>query len=121
MPALLAGLGATFMLVWLAVLILMIVSLWKIFTKAGQPGWASIVPFYNIIVMLQIAGKPLWWLVLLLIPFVNIIFGIILLLALARSFGKGGGFVVGMIFFPFIFYPILAFGDSKYTKPATAA
>jgi len=86
----------------------------EVFTKAGKPGWASIVPIYNIIVYLQIAGKPEWWVILMFIPVVNLIVGIIALLAFAKSFGKGGGFAVGMIFLPFIFLPMLAFGDAQY-------
>ena len=100
--------------IWLAAVVLMVVSMWKVFTKAGQPGWASIIPIYNAYVFLQIAQKPGWWLVLLLIPFVNLVVGIIALVAFCQNFGKGGGFVVGAIFLPFIFYPMLAFGDAQY-------
>lgn len=95
--------------------LLMIISAWKIFTKAGKPGWAAIVPIYNMIVMLEIACKPIWWFILLLIPLVNIIVIIIVLIELAKRFGKGVGFAIGMLILPFIFYPMLAFGDSKYT------
>jgi len=105
-------------IVYLAVVILMLASLWRVFTKAGQPGWASIVPIYNAYVMLKIAGKPGWWLVLLLIPIVNFIVGILAVMGLANNFGKGGGFVAGLIFLPFIFYPILAFGDAQYQGSA---
>jgi len=92
----------------------MIVAMWKVFTKAGQPGWAILVPIYNAYVMLKIAGKPGWWLILLLIPIVNIVIGIMALAGLASNFGKGGGFVVGLLFLPFVFYPILAFGSAEY-------
>ena len=98
----------------LAILLLIIVSLWKIFEKAGKPGWASIVPIYNIIVMLEIVGKPVWWLLLLFIPFVGLIVSIMLVFELAKKFGKGGGFALGLVLLPIIFYPILAFGDAKY-------
>ena len=113
-----AAMGGGLMLVWLAVTILLIVSLWKIFTKAGQPGWASIIPIYNIIVLLQIAGKPVWWIILLLIPLVNLIVGIITIVALAGKFGKGVGYAIGMIILPIIFYPILAFGSARYQVAA---
>ncbi|MDD3818840.1 MAG: DUF5684 domain-containing protein [Actinomycetota bacterium] len=98
----------------LLVSILYIVSLWKIFAKAGKPGWASIVPIYNVIVMLEITGKPIWWIILLFIPVVNLVISIIVIVELANKFGKSGGFAVGLIFLPVIFYPILAFSDAEY-------
>jgi hypothetical protein len=110
-----AGMSVGMALVWCAVVLILIISLWKIFTKAGKPGWAAIVPIYNMIVMLEIACKPIWWFILLLIPLVNIIVIIIVLIELAKRFGKGVGFAIGMLILPFIFYPMLAFGDSKYT------
>jgi len=88
--------------------------MWKVFTKAGKPGWAVIIPLYNAYVFLKIAGKPGWWLILLLVPLLNVIVGIVATVAFARNFGKGIGFVLGLIFLPFIFYPILAFGDAQY-------
>ena len=100
---------------YLACIILMIVSFWKIFEKAGKPGWASLIPIYNLIVMLEIVRKPLWWIVLLLIPVVNIVFGIIVTHRMSRSFGQGVGFTCGLIFLGFIFYPLLAFGEYQYT------
>jgi len=99
--------------------VLMVVSWWKIFTKAGEPGWASIVPIYNIFVWLRIAGKPGWWILLLFIPLVNIVISIFVAAGLAKAFGKGVGFVVGLILLPFIFYLILAFGSDEYRNPAT--
>ena len=92
----------------------MIASMWTIFSKAGKPGWASIVPIYNLIVLLEIVGKPWWWLFLMLIPIVNIVILIIVYHNLSLSFGKGGGFTVGLILLGIIFLPILAFGDAKY-------
>lgn len=106
--------GGLMLIIPLAVMILMIVAMWKVNTKAGQPGWAILIPIYNLYVMLKIAGKPGWWLILMLIPIVNIVIGIMTLAGLAGNFGKGGGFVVGLIFLPFIFYPILAFGPAEY-------
>lgn len=114
------GLGTFGTIIWLALVVLMIASVWKIFTKAGRPGWASIVPIYNFIVMLQIAGKPLWFIVLFFIPFANIVAMILVYIGLARVFGKGGGFAAGMIFLPFIFFPMLAFSDATYTQPVTS-
>jgi hypothetical protein len=95
-------------------LILMIASQWVIFSKAGKPGWASIVPIYNIIVLFDIIKKPGWWFIMFFIPIVNIIFMVKLTHALSVAFGKGAGFTAGLIFFGIIFYPILAFGDAKY-------
>jgi Family of unknown function (DUF5684) len=87
---------------------------WTIFTKAGKPGWATLIPIYNTIVFLEICGKPVWWIILLLIPLVNIIIALILPFALAEKFGHGGGFGLGLLLLPIIFYPILAFGGSQY-------
>ena len=92
--------------------------MWKVFVKAGQPGWAAIVPIYNLYVMTQIAGKPGWWLLLFFIPFVNIVIAILLSIAIAQKFGKGAGFGVGMTFLGFIFMPILGFGDAQYDASA---
>ena len=101
--------------VWIcyfAVIILMIAGLWKTFSKAGQPGWAAIIPIYNLIVLCQVAGRPIWWFLLLLICFP--IFYIIICIDIAKRFGKGGGFAVGLIFLPFIFFPMLGFGSAQY-------
>ena len=105
-------------LIGLLVAVIMVVSMWKIFTKAGEPGWASIIPFYNAYVMCKIAGKPGWWFLLLLIPLVNIVIAILIVAGVARGFGKGIGYMLGMIFLPFIFYPLLAFSDDTYSRPA---
>lgn len=100
--------------VTLPLVILFIAGMWKVFTKAGKPGWASIIPIYNTIVLLEIAGKPAWWFLLLLIPGVNIVIAIMVAIDLARNFGKGTGFGVGLALLPFIFYLILGFGDARY-------
>ena len=101
-------------IIWLAVLVAIIAGVWKTFVKANQPGWASIVPFYNMYIMLVIAGKPGWWIILMLIPIVNLIVGIIASIAVAQKFGKGTGFGIGLALLGFIFYPILGFGSAKY-------
>jgi len=110
--------GLILVVVWLAVIVVTIAGAWKVFVKAGEPGWAVLVPFYNAYIYLKIAGKPGWWLLLLFVPLVNIIVGIMALLSFAKKFGKGGGFVAGLIFLPFVFYPILGFGDAQYTASA---
>ena len=99
----------------------MIVSMWKIYTKAGKPGWACIIPIYNIIVLLEIVGKPWWWLLLMCLPIVNIVFAIWMLNLLSKSYGHEVGFTLGLLFLSFIFIPILGLGESKYGGPAGAA
>ena len=107
-------------LVYLAIVVLLIASVWIVYTKASQPGWACLIPFYNIWVLLKIVGRPGWWLILYFIPFVNIVIWIIVAVDLSHSFGKGGGFAVGLILLPFVFYPILAWGDATYEGPAAS-
>jgi uncharacterized membrane protein YhaH (DUF805 family) len=109
------GIGAMIGLVlYLAVIIVVIAGLWKTFEKAGKPGWASLIPIYNIIVMLEIAGKPLWWIILFFIPCVNFVAVILVFMAFAKAFGKSEVFGLGLAFLGFIFFPILGFGDAKY-------
>ena len=110
--------GAIIGIVYLAVVILMIASMWKIFVKANEPGWAAIIPIYNIIVLLKITGKPIWWIVLFLVPVVSFVAAILIYVSFAKSFGKSTGFAVGMILLPFVFLPMLAFSDSTYQGPA---
>ncbi len=107
-----------FPLVLLVILALLVASMWKVFEKAGKQGWTSIIPVYNLVIMLEIIKKPTWWVIFSFIPFVNIIVGLIVLYELSKVFGKGLGFMLGLIFLPFIFYPILAFGKSMYIAPA---
>lgn len=95
-------------------LLLMIVSIWKVFVKAGEAGWKCLIPIYNAFVFIGIAGKPWWWFFLLLIPVLNIIFSLFLHMALAERFGKNQLFGVGLCFLGFIFFPILAFDKSQY-------
>lgn len=105
-------------IIYLAVVVLIIAAMWKVFTKAGKPGWAALVPIYNVYVMLQIIGRPTWWLVLYLVPIANVIVSIIVIFDMAKSFGKSTGFGFGLLFLSPIFYPILAFGDAKYVGPS---
>jgi ABC-type sulfate transport system permease subunit len=100
--------------IYIAVVVLMVAGMWKTFEKANQPGWGAIIPIYNVILLLKVAGKPIWWLVLMIIPLANVIVGILVPIAVARNFGKGVGFGLGLLFLPFIFYPILGFGDAEY-------
>lgn len=102
----------------IGLVLVVIIGLWRVFEKAGKPGWMSLVPILNAIVMLEIAGKPAWWFLLLLIPFVGIIVSIIVMIDLAKAFGKGTGFGLGLAFLGFIFFPILGFGDAQYQGAA---
>src|SRR3982751_1087713 len=90
--------------IYFAVFLLVAIGLWKVFEKAGQPGWASIIPIVNLYFLCKVAGRPGWWLLLLLICFP--IFYIILCIDVAKRFGQGGGFAVGLIFLGIIFFPI---------------
>lgn len=106
------------MVVMLAVLVVVIASFWIVFTKASQPGWASIVPIYNIIILLKIANKPLWWILLWIIPVVNFVVSILVAIAVAKNFGKTASFGIGLAILPFICFPILAWGDAQYAPQA---
>jgi hypothetical protein len=114
-------LGVVPLLIGLVVAVIVIAALWKVFVKAGQPGWAVFVPIYNFVVILKIVGRPLWWIILFLIPLVNIVIVFIVYIDFAKSFGKGAGFGIGLALLGFIFFPILGFGDARYAGPAALA
>ncbi len=99
---------------WLIVTVVLFVANWKIFTKAGKPGWAIIIPIYNIIVMLQIVQKPIWWIFMFLIPVVNVVFCFMLLYNLCLKFGQPGWHVVLAFFLGIVYYPYLAFSSASY-------
>ncbi len=101
-------------LLGLAVAVLSIIAMWKIFEKAGEPGWAAIIPFYNLYVLFKITWGNGWNFLLLLIPLANVVFMIITMVKLAKAYGKSGGFAVGLIFLSVIFMCILAFDQSIY-------
>lgn len=107
-------------IIMLAIVLFLVASIWKMFVKAGEPGWAAIVPIYNLVVMLKISGKPVWWIILFLIPGINFIMSILTSLGTAEKFGKSAGFGIGIAFLPFIFLPILGFGSATYIGPKTA-
>ena len=104
----------------LLIALFLIVAMWKVFTKAGRPGWAAIIPIYNIYVWCKIVGRPGWWVILMLIPLVNIVVGIIVCIDMAKSFGKGVGFGIGIALLGIIFLPILGFGSAQYQGPSAA-
>ena len=108
------GSSAVLWIIYIAVVVFGIVTMWRVFEKAGQPGWAAIIPIYNAYILLKIAGKPGWWLVLLFIPVVDIVIYILAYIALAQKFGRSDAFAIGLIFLPIVFFPILAFGDAQY-------
>lgn len=117
-----------FLTIWGIALVLGIitaVALWKIYAKAGKPGWAAIVPIYNTWVLFEIVGFPAWVAILQLVPFVNFVVAIMQIVAyykLVKLFGKGDGFAVATIFFPFVTLPILAFSDAQFQgSPAQPA
>jgi hypothetical protein len=106
------------MIISLAIAVLIIAAMWKVFAKAGQPGWACLIPIYNLYVLCKIAGRPGWWLLLMLIPLVNFVIIIILCIDIAKSFGNGAGFGLGLAILGFIFWPILGFGSAQYQGPS---
>ena len=101
-------------ILWIVMTVVLIVANWKIFTKAGKPGWAILIPIYNIIVMVQIIKKPLWWVIMIFIPFVNVVFCILILYNMVLKFGQPGWHVVLALFIGIIYYPYLAFSKAEY-------
>ena len=100
--------------------LLTVVPMWRIFRRAGRPGWAAIVPIFSQYTLCEVVGRPVWWLIWLLIPYVNVVFWLIFAIDLARSFGRSSGFGVGMWLLPFIFVPILGYGSAPYLGPHAA-
>jgi hypothetical protein len=104
-----------FWIVYAAVIVVGIIAMWRVFTKAGRPGWAAIVPIYNTYTLIKIAGYSGWFLLLLLIPVVNIVILVVISLGVAKNFGKSGVFgFIGLVIFSLIGYLILAFGSAQY-------
>lgn len=125
----LAGIMAAMGISWVVIAIIIFVSLWKIFQKAGRPGWEGIIPLYNYYILLvEIVGRPAWWVafpiaavVLGWVPVIGWLISIAFLVVhvivsndLSKSFGKGVGFTIGLVILGFIFFPILAFGKAQY-------
>ena len=112
--------GAFFL--WFAVFYaIAVIPFWVIFTKAGMPGWPALIPIYSTFVLLKVVGRPGWWLLLFLIPFLALVIYIILMNDLSKSFGHGVGFTLGLVFLSLIFFYVLAFGSSTYRGPAGAS
>lgn len=105
-------------LVWLAAILVVVAGMWKVFTKAGKPGWACLIPIYNALLLLEIAGRPGWWFLLFLVPLLNIVIAFVMCIDLAKSFGQSTGFGIGLALLSPIFFCILGFGSSRYLGPA---
>ncbi len=121
MPTTTGG-GTTGMIVmWsmVAVCLLTIAGGWRWFSKAGQPGWAILVPIYNLFVMCRIAGRPAWWGILMLLPVINLVIAIMVCIDIARNYGKGAGYGLGLAFLPFPFWCMLGFGGAQYGDGGT--
>ena len=108
---------AVLWVIYVAIAVLAIVGLWMVFQKAGEAGWKALIPIWNLLVLLRIVGRPAWWIVLLLIPIVNVIFSIIVLYDLSKSFGHDVGYTIGLVLLPFVFIIILGFGPDPYLGP----
>ena len=106
--------GVLFTVICLALMLAVIAGFWKTFVKAGQPGWGVLIPIFNLYLLIKVAGRPGWWLLLMFVPIVNFVVSIIILIDVAKNFGKGVGFAMGLLFLGVIFYPILGFGDAQY-------
>ena len=97
---------------------LLVVPTWRIYVKAGEPGWASIVPLFSQYTLCSVVGRPVWWLIFLLIPYVNFVFWLIVAMDLARVFSRSKAFGIGLWLLPFVFLPILGYGSAEYTAPS---
>ncbi len=115
------GIAGTMMILMLAVAVVFIVGLWKVFVKAGQPGWAVLIPIYNAYILLKIAGRPAWWILLFLIPLVNIVIAALVSVDVAKAFGKSAAFGLVLLFLLCgIGYLLLGFGKCRYVGPAAS-
>lgn len=113
--------GLVFLLVYLAILVAVIAGIWKAFEKAGEPGWAAIIPIYNVYVMIKISGNAWWWLLLFFVPLVNFLALLKISVDVAKQFGQGLGFGLGLGLLSFVFWPLLGFGDYEYQSEPSPA
>ena len=107
----------TELFIYLLVFGLTIAGMWKVFEKTGQAGWKSIIPIYNMVILTRIIKKPWWWALLMLIPYIGVIWSIWATNLLSKSFGKDFLYTIGLVILPFIFYPLLGFGKAPYSEP----
>jgi hypothetical protein len=118
----LLGLSTGYLVLCAVIIIFLIIIFWLVFRKAGQPGWAAMIPIYNLCIGLRIAGKPWWWIFGILFVFIPI-FGLLLFLiehifvsySISKNFGQATGFTIGLTLLPVIFYPIIAFGKYQWS------
>ena len=111
-----SNMSTIYAIVLIATVFLTIASMWRLFAKAGEPGWKCIVPIYGAVVLLRLVGRPWWWLVLMLVPVVNLIPSIMLCFDIAKAYGKGAGTGLGVLLLGPIFIMWLAFGDAQYVR-----
>ena len=102
--------------IYIGIPMITLVATWKVFTKAGKPGWGAIIPVYNIVLLCNIASKPGWWALFYFIPLLNIVVDVIVFDRIAKRFGKSSRFGLGLTFLSFVFLPILAFSSARYTS-----
>ncbi len=112
------GFSSFFFIFILVLSILIIVAQWRIYEKAGQPGWAALIPIFNFYILLKIVGKPGWWVVWVIVPLANLVVAIWTTNLLSKSFGKDEAFTIMLIILPWVFYPLLGFGNAEYLGPA---
>lgn len=122
------ALGTVFMIFMAVIAVFMIVTMWFVFEKAGEPGWAAIIPIYNLLVLLKVAGKPWWWIfgiLVSIIPFVGwilyLVWIVLVMHGISKNFGKEAGFTVGLVLLGIVFFPILAFGSAQYAPVGAEA
>jgi hypothetical protein len=113
-----AALGLGMLLFNLLVVVGVLVGMWKVFVKANKPGWAALVPIYNLLVLAEVGGKPSWWAILLFVPLVNLIVFVVICMGVAKNFGKNELYGIGLALLGFIFFPLLGFGNARYRKVA---
>ncbi|HUF25912.1 MAG TPA: DUF5684 domain-containing protein [Gemmatimonadaceae bacterium] len=105
--------GLALWLVIMGLVVFMVASMWIVFDKAGQPGWAVLIPIYQQIVHARVANKSVWWGIALIIPVINLIAYFVISFGVAERFGKSTAFGIGLALLPIVFYPMLAFGDAQ--------
>ena len=109
-----SGVSAVYVILSLAISVLTLVAMWKLFVKAGKAGWKCLIPFYNTYCLYDIAWGNGWLFLLMFVPCVNVVVGIMMLFKLAKAFGQGTGFGFGLLFLNTIFILILGFGSAEY-------
>lgn len=116
-----SGVSTVYVILSLAISVLTLVAMWKIFVKAGRAGWKCLIPFYNTYCLYDIAWGNGWLFLLMFVPCVNVVVGIMMLFKLAKAFGQGTGFGFGLLFLNTIFILILGFGSAEYVGPQVSS